>query len=65
MTRKERSFAIEGAFLAWAGLLGAFVVPTLVSLHDTVAFFAGGMLLLGWLTWAAYFFYRINREFSK
>lgn len=65
MTRKERGFALEAAALTWAGLLGVFVVPTLLSLHDTVAFVAGGMLLIGWLTWGAYFFYRINREYSK
>jgi hypothetical protein len=60
MTRKERAFVIEGGAIALGGMFGAVVVPTLVSAHDSVALFAGVALLLGWIGWVAYFFYRIN-----
>lgn len=60
MTRKERSFVIEGMAVLIGGLFGSVAVPTLISAHDSVALLAAIGLLLGWICWVAYFLYRIN-----
>lgn len=65
MTRKQRALVREGGAISLAGVFGAFAIPTLISAHDTVALLAGFFLLLGWAGWAAYFFYRLEREIRK
>jgi uncharacterized membrane protein len=61
VTRKERTAVYEGGAIAFVAVFGAFVIPALVSVRDSVVAVAGGMLFIGWLIWLAYFVYRMRR----
>ena len=60
-TKKERAAVYEAIALGFAALFGAFVIPALISVRDSVVTVAGGMLFIGWLIWLAYFVYRMRR----
>lgn len=58
MRKRDRHLVYEAAALSAAGLLGAFAVPELLNEHDSIAAMCAGMLVLGWVVWFAYFYYR-------
>lgn len=62
MTSKERRAFNEGAAIIAVGALGAFVIPTLINAHDSVALLAGAVLGLGWLACGASFIHRISSK---
>lgn len=65
MTRKERCYVIEGAaILAAVTMLVLFVLPSLINLHDTMAFFAAVLIIAGGFAWLIYFLYRLNGDFK-
>ena len=65
MTRKERRYVIEGiATLGAILLLALFVLPALINLHDTTAFFAAMLIIVGAFAWVAYFIYRLNGDYK-
>lgn len=61
MTQKERRFTIEAVAMIGAAFLLAIIIPALINLHDTMAFFAAIFMLMGCVAWGAYFFYRISK----
>jgi hypothetical protein len=63
MTKKERAFVIEAAALVGAGVLGAMVVPSLLSVRDSLTVVCGAFLVIGWFGWLGYFTYRLRRSF--
>lgn len=58
MTKRERHSVYEAGALGVAGIFGAFALPELLNLHDSIAALCAGMLLLGYVLWLAYFLYR-------
>ena len=61
MTQKQRRMVYEAIAIGAAGLLLAFVVPTLVSERNSIAAISGGLLALILVGWASWFFYRASR----
>lgn len=62
MTRNERRLVAEGTAITVAGLFGVYLVPFLISAHDSLALLAGVCLALGWVGWTAFYAYRIFKE---
>lgn len=58
MTQKQRRLVYEAIAIGAAGLLMAFVVPTLVSERNSIAAVCGGLLVILLVGWVAWFFYR-------
>lgn len=59
MSRRERAIVHEGLALAFVSLFAAFAVPTLISARDSVVAVAGVMLLMVWLGWGGWYFFRL------
>jgi hypothetical protein len=60
MTRKQRHLVYELVAIIAAGLMGVFAVPALFNAHDSVALLAGGILIIGWFAWMAFYLYRLT-----
>jgi hypothetical protein len=57
-TKRERHLIYEGIAFGFTGLFGAFVIPELMSVRNSIAVVCGGLLFIGWLIWGSYFIYR-------
>jgi heme A synthase len=60
MTVKQRRLVYELIAIGVAGILGAFVVPMMLSERNSVSVVAAGLLLIGWVVWLCYYLFRVN-----
>ena len=62
MPKETRHAIYEGAIILAVALALVFIIPTLISAHDSIALLAAGLLGIGLIAWVIFFLIRISRS---